>query len=175
MATATTNRILCETCVKERATAKCAGCMRNFCITHFTEHRRSLDTQFEEIEVNRDVFRQTLLQITTEPRTYPLMTKIDQWEKESIATIRHSAEGMRLSLITHVNGHAARLEEKLNKLTEELRQSRQGDDIIETDLQQWKKDLEDFTDELNQPRNIKIQTNSIPLINQLQIDIICKY
>ena len=165
------SRTPCATCEKEKATATCAGCLQSFCGQHFTDRRQLLDTQFEEIEVHRDLFRQTLLQQITEPKTHPLMLQVDQWEQNSIRIIQEAAEETRLVLATHTTGHTGQLEEKLSQLTDELRQSRQENDIIESDLQRWKEELEQLTEEFNKPMHIIIQQGTTPLINQLQIEI----
>jgi len=56
-------------------------------------------------------------------------------------------------------------------LTDQLRQSREEDDIIETDLQNWKEKFTELTEKLNNPSHITIQQNTIPLINKLGVDL----
>lgn len=164
-----TERTQCATCLKERGVAKCAGCLKNFCLNHLNEHRQLLTKQFDEIETSRDLFRQTLLQQTTEPEQHPLIQQIDQWEQESIARIRQVAEDTKLLLATYINEHVIDIEEKLAKLTNQLQQSREMDDIIETDLDTWKEELAQLTEEFNKPSHITFERPPNALINAINV------
>ncbi len=163
MATSKNDRTYCATCEKEKAIAKCAGCLRNFCLNHLREHRQQLTKEFDEIESSRNLFRQMLIQQINEPQ--------NKWEHESIYKIRQMAEETKILVGTYINEHAIQLEEKLTKLTDQLQQSRQMDDIIETDLQIWKEELTRLTEQFNTPSHITIQPRPIPLINQLGVEI----
>ena len=70
--------------------------------------------------------------------------------------------------MTEVN---MKLEDKLNKLTDELRKSRQENDFFEPNLDQWKEELVRLKNELNEPSNVAIRHNSTPLITKIQVDI----
>jgi len=59
----------------------------------------------------------------------------------------------------------------LNKLTNQLKLSRQEDDIIEIDLEKWKEELQQMTEQFNKPSNITIEQSSIPLINKIHVNI----
>lgn len=39
---------------------KCGGCLKDFCFNHMTNHRQELSKQLDEIQITRDLFRQTL-------------------------------------------------------------------------------------------------------------------
>ena len=65
MATST-GRTRCFTCNKEKATSKCAGCLKDFCYNHLGDHRQQLASQLDEIEIHRDLFRQSLNEQTTD-------------------------------------------------------------------------------------------------------------
>jgi hypothetical protein len=136
-----------------------------------TDHRQGLNKQLDEIEVTRDLFRQTLIQQTIEPQKHPLILQIDKWEEDSIYKIRQAAEETRLLIVTYINEHITLLDQKLVKLTDQLRQSREEDDIIETDLQNWKEKFTQLTEQFNKPSHITIQKSTIPLINKLNIDL----
>src|SRR5690348_2978021 len=63
MATAT-GKARCVICEKEKSTLRCEGCLQTFCYNHVADHRQQLSKQFDEIEVTRDLFRQTLTEQT---------------------------------------------------------------------------------------------------------------
>ena len=55
-----------------------------FCFNHLTDHRQELSQQLDEIEINRDIFRQTLNEQINNPKKHSLIKQIDQWEEDSI-------------------------------------------------------------------------------------------
>lgn len=162
-------RIPCATCIKERGIAKCAGCARNFCLKHLNEHRQVLTNQLDGIETSRDLFQQTLIQQKTEPQQHPLIQHINQWEEESIVRIRQAAEDARVLAGTYIDEHATQLGEKLAKLTAQLQRSRETDDIIETDLENWKEQLEQLEDHFKKPSHITIERRPTALINAIDV------
>jgi hypothetical protein len=163
-------KVRCVTCGKERATSKCAGCLQDFCFNHLGEHRQQLNKQLDEIEVHRDLFRQTLTEQTIHRNKHPLIQQINKWEQESIQKIKETAEETRQLLVKHTNNNITDIEQKLNQLTNQIRLSREENDIIETDLQKWKEELQQMTEQLNKPSNIKIHQDSTTLINKIQVE-----
>jgi chromosome segregation ATPase len=174
MATATIkNR--CVVCGKEKASVKCEGCSRTFCYNHMTDHRQELSKQLDEIEVTRDLFRQTLTEQSTEPRKHPLIQQIDQWERQSIDKIRQTADKARQLLLTHTTSHVTKIEVKLGKLTDQLRQNREESDFVETDLNHWKDELTRLTKEFAEPPNISIRQDTTSLVTNILVDVHSRY
>jgi len=171
MATGTTNRNLCDACGKAKGISKCEGCGKIFCYNHFGNHRQELNNQLDEIEVTRDLFRQILTEQTTEPQKHTLMQQINDWEHDSIKRIRQTANEAREMLLKHTTKHINEIEVKLNKLTDQLRQSRQENDFVETDLRQWKEQLSQFTSELNKPSTVTLQQDSKALVTKIYVNI----
>jgi len=163
----------CVTCEKEKATSRCVGCLQDFCFNHLAEHRQQLNKQLDDIQIHRDLFLQTINEKTTNNSQKDLfIQQIDQWEHESIQKIKQTAEEIRHIVSIHTNDNFGPTKDKLNKLTEELKNSREKDDIIETDLQKWKEELQQIKEELNRQStpNIIIQQSSTPLINKIQVE-----
>jgi len=173
MATAT-GKARCISCGKEKAVMKCGGCSQDFCFNHMTDHRQELSKQMDEIEVTRDLFRQTLTEQTSKPQKHALMQQIDQWERDSINKIRQTAEEARKLLLKHTAEQFNEMEVKLNKLTHQLRESRQENDFIETDLRQWKQQLEKLKDELGKPSKITVRDGSTPLVAKIYVSVSSK-
>jgi chromosome segregation ATPase len=170
MATAT-GKSRCATCDKGNAILKCGGCTQDFCYNHFGDHRQQLNTQLGEVEVNRDLFRQTLSEQTAEPQKHSLIKQIDQWERDSIKKIRQATEEARQTLLQHTNTHIKHIEVKLNKLTDQLRQGREENDFVETDLRHWNEQLTQLTNELNKQSNISLRHDSKPFVTKLYVEI----
>jgi hypothetical protein len=170
MATAT-GKTRCTICSKEKATIKCGGCKEDFCYKHWEPHRQELNKQLDEIEVNRDLFRQSLTQQTKQPNNHILIQQIDQWKQKSIRIIEQVAEEARKTVLKTTNENIHQLEERLNNLTIQLRQSREDDDVNEISLRQFQEELERLTKELTKPQNISIRENSTSFINKIYVDV----
>ena len=147
----------CIICEKERATSRCGGCLKDFCFNHFLEHRQELSQQLDDLENRRNVFRQTLSEQTTEPQRHSLIEQINQWEKDSIEKIRRTAEEAKELLLNHTTEHIEKIEVKLKKLTEKVKEIRKENDFNEIDLNQLKDKLQQLEEELHQPSNISIE------------------
>jgi len=141
---ATTTKVLCVICDKGKGTFKCEGCLQTFCSKHSSNHRNELGKQLEEIEIKHDLVQETLNQQIENIREHSLIKKIDQWEEQSIEKIRRTADDIRNEVFQHITKHNNDIKEKLQKFSNQLRQSREEDDFIETDLQQWKEKLEEL-------------------------------
>jgi chromosome segregation ATPase len=131
-----------------------------------------LSRQLDDVIVNRDLFRQTLTEHISKSQKNELIQQIDQWERDSIKQIQKIAEEARQVVFKHTTEHIRELETKLNKLTEQLRQSREENDFFETDLCRWNDELARLTQELAKPSNINIRQDATPLITKIGVDII---
>ena len=161
----------CATCGKGNAILKCGGCSRDFCRQHFGDHRQQLETQLEEVEVNRDLLRQTLSEQAAEPQKHSLIKQIDRWERDSIRRIQQAAEEARQTLLQQTTTHIRHIEVELNELTDRIRHGRKEEDFIETDLRYWNKQLAELTEELNKPPNISLRHDSKPFVTKLYVEI----
>ena len=170
MATAI-SKARCATCNKQRSTSKCAGCSQDFCYKHLTDHYLILSQQLDEIEVHRDLFRQTLTQQTTNPPEHPLIKQIDQWERDSISKIQQTAQESRQILLQHTTAHINQIEIDLAQLTDQMREIRQENDVNEIDLTYLGEKLTQLEKELDHPSNISIEQDCASLINKISVVI----
>jgi hypothetical protein len=164
-----TGRGECKICGKERRAVKCEGCSQIFCFDHLPVHRQQLSDELNEIETNRDIFRQTLNEHTDNPEKHSLIQQIDQWEKDSIKKIKRTAKECRQLLLQHSTENIYRIEAKLADLTEQIRQIRKEDDFNEIDLRQFKQKLVKLTKQLDQPSNVSILQDSTSLIKNISV------
>jgi chromosome segregation ATPase len=163
-------RTRCVTCGKDnKATLRCGGCLQEYCYSHLTDHRQELGKQLDEIEVTRDLFRQTLTQQTAESEKHALIQQINDWERDSIKQIRCTAEEARQTLLQHTIDHVKQIEVDLNQLTDQLRQSREDNDFFETDLHHWNEELKRLSKELTQPTNINLRRDTTSFINKISV------
>jgi len=171
----TTGKAQCVTCRKEKSTVICDGCSQRFCVNHFGDHRKELSKLFDKIEVNRDLFRQAFNEQTAKPDNHLLMKQIDQWEQESINKIKQTADEARQLLQKYTVEHLTKLEVKLNKLTSQLRESREENDYSETDIHQWTKHLTRMTTELDISSHITVKHESTSLVNKISVHLAGKH
>jgi hypothetical protein len=170
MATAA-GKTRCVICDKKKATFKCGGCLQEFCFQHVKGHRQELNNQLDEIEVNRDIFRQSLTQQIEQPNNHILIQQIDEWERNSIKNIQQTAEETRQILLNNINEYSHQIIIKLNELTNQLRKTRQENDFNETAVRHFDEELKLLTNELTKPSHISIQENSQPLINKISVEV----
>jgi chromosome segregation ATPase len=164
-----TRKTRCIICEKDKATAKCSGCLEDFCFNHLAEHRQQLGKQLGELEKKRNSFRQNFTEQTTNPQKHSLIQQINQWENDSINKIKQTAEEARQLLLDHTREHFNVIEIKLTKLTEELKRIRDENDFNEIDLKEFKEKLEQLEERLNKPSNISILQDSSSFINKISI------
>ena len=65
------------------------------------------------------------------------MTKIDQWEKESIVRIQQRANDLRAEFFERMAIESETLSAKIRQISEQLIESREIDNFVEKDLLQW--------------------------------------
>jgi hypothetical protein len=169
--TSSTGKTRCILCDKDRATLRCGGCLQEFCYKHSGDHRQELTKQLDEIEVNRDLFRQSLIQQIEQPNNHILIQQINQWEQESIKKIQQTAEETRQILFKDTDRYVHEIETNLSKLTDQLRDCRQEDDFNEINLGQFQEKLDRLTEELIQLRNISIQEDPTTFINKVYVEM----
>ena len=163
----------CVQCGKERSAVRCEGCLKTFCYKHLADHRQELSQQLDDIETNRNLFRQTLnLNITSSSQQkHQLIQQIDDWKKESIRKIVRTADKCKTLVLKHITQPVEQVEIGLSTLTEDLRYIRRENDCNEADLMQLNARLEQLTKDLDQIGNIVIEGDSIPLVNNIAVAV----
>jgi hypothetical protein len=161
----------CTTCGKGRAAYMCVGCSKYFCFQHLGEHHQILEKQLDDIENERNLFCQTLIEQKTDPLKHPLVQQIDKWERDSIKKIQQTAEESKQLLVQHIPGHIDKVETKLANLTENLKQTRQENDINEIILNELEEQLIRLKKELVKPPDVSIQYDSSPFVTKIAVVI----
>jgi hypothetical protein len=169
MAKVTTGKGRCITCDKEKSAVKCEGCSQIFCFDHLPNHRQELSVQLDQIELNRDLFRQTLNEQMNNSKKHSLIKEIDQWEEDSIKLIQQTANECRQVLRQHTNQHFNQIETNLTILTDQLRRTRQENDFNEIELNEFKQKLTQLAKQLDKPSNVSLQQGSASFINKISV------
>ncbi|CAF0967912.1 unnamed protein product [Adineta ricciae] len=164
---ASTKRV-CGKCNKGAGTAMCYGCEQAFCTKHFIEHRQELAQQMEYIGQEHDVLQRDL---THDHSKHALLTRINQWEQESLTKIQIAAQAARTTLQQLLNRPKNNLQVSISKVTEELQSSRELDDYTELDIKRWTDQLQEFRKILDCPIpvNLEYEKDSRSAIRLLKI------
>ncbi|CAF1121161.1 unnamed protein product [Rotaria sordida] len=98
---------------------------------HMNEHKQVLAQQLDELILDHDQ-----LQESSESCHYSPITKIDEWERESIVKIHEIADNLRQELRIKFEKYTNQFSQRLKQLSEELKKIRNDNDFMESDLQQ---------------------------------------
>ncbi|CAF1374226.1 unnamed protein product [Rotaria sp. Silwood1] len=164
-----TGKAQCSKCNKVKSAVRCEGCLRMFCYEDLPRHHQELSKELDEIESNRNLFRQTLTEQTREPKNHSLIKQINQWEEDSIKKIKQTAHECRQILLQHMAEHITQIEVNLAQLTDKLKETRQENDFNEIILNQFKNTLTQLAKELDKPLNISIKQENTVLINPISV------
>jgi hypothetical protein len=157
---------------KQIGVAQCEGCQRMFCSPHFSHHRQQLSEEIDLIIIEHDQLKNKLTEKVNNLQSHQLLKKINDWEKESIEIIQKKAEELRHNLIQLETTRSDELSQKLQSFSEQLNKCRDQSDYIETDLQRWRKYLEDLHSNLASSTAIDINRHeNIPIVSQPYIDV----
>ena len=160
---------------KQMATANCEGCLQALCTKHFVEHRRVLEKEMNEVISEHDQLQYTLNLQAEQPNSHPLMKEINEWEKLSIVKIQQKANELRQELLKHATGHIMEMSKNLRSLSENLKKGQEEDSFVETDLQGWKKILDELKSNFTSPSTFRInQQSTNPLVHDLSVVVIGK-
>lgn len=146
-------------------------CSQKFCFDHFRDHQIELQKEFDQIEIECDLFRQAFTKQIDNGQQHSAIEQINRWEQNSIQLIQHIAEQARQSMFGRTAERRKKIEEDLTRLTNQLCENREDVCFVETDLRCWKRELDKLTDQLNQSLNVLIEYNSTPLINKLVLNL----
>jgi len=161
----------CSICNDEEDTYECKGCSQIFCYIHLSDHRENINKDFNQIEDDYNLFRQKLYDQKDDPEKYSLVKEIDQWKIDSINKIEQTAEECKQSLINYTNKYLIEIENKLNKLTNEIKEIRKKNKFNEIYLNETKENLNKLKEELDKSSNILIQQESSTFINKIFVII----
>lgn len=172
MAASTPQKALCATCGKVSGVFTCRGCRQDFCVPHVAEHRHELGKQMDELTLEHDRLRQTVIEQSADVRQHPLMRDIHEWEQRCIDKVHQLADDARKKTEALLGAARTKLDESLTKIAGELQRARRDDDFFEPDLQQWMHAIEQLKNELAQPANIRVpRVNDEALSAMLQLPV----
>jgi len=160
---ATTSKPCCITCRKEITVLKCETCFQRDWSSQSTVHCQ---------ETNEGIVnRQTLTEQTAISQKHGLIQQVDDWECNSINQIRQTAEEARWLIVKHTTERISQIEEKLIKLTDQLRQCHQKNDFVSKNVREWQGDLAQLSKQLETPSTITVRQVSTPIFTKIHVDL----
>jgi hypothetical protein len=158
---------------KQPAAALCEGCSKALCTKHFIDHRRLLGEEMDVIISEHNHFQHILNEQTINRDSHPLFKQIDEWEKESIIKIQQKAKELREQLFHLTTVHWNELSKRLRNLSEQLKEGREHDSFVETDLQQWEKTMANLKAKFISPSTFTISRHDeSPIVQNISINFI---
>lgn len=165
--TPTTRR--CCVCRKERGAFTCDGCSQSFCRNDLKIHLETFSGQLEEMCNDHDELQQAINEQRGGSGKHPLIQQVDHWEEESIKRIKQTADECRRRLIDYMHEHINEMETQLNKLAERLKQTRQGNEFNEIDLNELKEKLTKLDAALKTPLSVSVEQERTSFIGKISV------
>ncbi|CAF1043977.1 unnamed protein product [Adineta ricciae] len=150
------NKTLCCTCNKPKITYSCKGCLQEFCSTHLSAHRETLN---EELNLIIDDYNQFKQMLSEQVRKYSILKLIDQCEMNSTATAPKIA-GNYASFLEDQQIFLNYFQEKSNCLIKQIEEIREEDEFNEMNLNYLKDELRKMTEECNNSVNRPLEQYS---------------
>ncbi|CAF3397561.1 unnamed protein product [Rotaria socialis] len=170
MATAVINSTQCFKCKKEKSNLyPCGGCSENFCSQDLPKHHQEHVLELEKIVTDCDTFQQNISEQQQDLNHRPLIQQVNEWERDSIMKIKHTAEDCRQRLIKSTDDNIIEMKKKLNQFIADLRKLRDDDDFNEIHLNKSRLLLEEMKKKLEQPLNVYILEEPTSFINKISI------
>ena len=161
----------CTTCRQAAGVFTCRGCSKVFCLNHTNEHRRMLEKEMNGIILSHDHLKRHITSEQADQYYQRLLEDIDQWERQSIEIIRHTAADTReqLAMIRRENYDHAN--EKLTQLYSQLTKAQYDGGFFENELKQWKHSIDKLRHNLLKQENIEISSDNCinPFISKISI------
>ncbi|CAM4832467.1 unnamed protein product [Rotaria magnacalcarata] len=130
---------------KQRSSIMCTGCSQRFCQPHHKEHRESINKDFNCLIEEHDILRQRLFNETDDKNSTKsgLLKRIETWEKDMIKNIQATAATAKTRVIQMINEEKDQLKKTFTSAANELKTNQTGNDYVETDVQEWRQQLND--------------------------------
>ncbi|CAF1935235.1 unnamed protein product [Rotaria magnacalcarata] len=162
-------------CIKDckiRPTMTCLGCSKLlYCGPHHKEHRDHLHVKLLKVADNCNQLLEEIKALINDPQKHPLMKNIDEWETQSIAKIRRVAQKNREELLPYVKNCIPQVEMKLASLITEVRQNPDDCGFMDTDIENWTKELERIKATLNSPPDFNIRLDSTEFLSKICLKV----
>ena len=158
----------CATCMQNSDEQKakpsitsCEGCHQAFCLSHFVEHRQTLNKTLDDIAGQRDVLRSRIEELSTRMPKEDFQT-IHDWKNRMLQMVNEAAkdaqEKLQQLLITE-------MERECSELTRQITTYRNNEDYFEIDMEKLQSQIGKLNEELNDLPNLHRIELHLPTLN----------
>ena len=152
-------RAPCSSCNVQPGTTSCEGCAKKFCHRCLNDHRDALINKLEVLANNRNEIKEEFDRSFT---TNSLAAKqIDQWAREMHQRIDQVAQKAKEQVQRAMSRTSDGIRKKLNQVTEEIQQKQKIGEVLDTDVDSIRKDLQALQRNIQQmSQEIRIDTSN---------------
>ncbi|CAF0937630.1 unnamed protein product [Adineta ricciae] len=150
----------------------CDGCQQMFCARHVGEHRQELGTELENAMQEYNCIQEQSNQLTFDRS---VLEKIDAWEKRSLDKIKQAAEKVRGDFHRWCRDSHDRIKNECTELGTALASAHNRDDFSESELDKWKKTLNDLKTKLQSITKVSIVEDRQMPINLIKMDHVTSF
>lgn len=153
------NRKSCIKCTDGVGHILCGRCDQWMCTKHFNEHREAFGAEMNQIRREHEDLLRICYRETYD--RHPLFLRINNWEQQSIAKIRHAADEARLNLKKHLDQIKNQLKLSLAQVTREQLAVRDKQNYTELQVKKWIEQLNELREKIEKPKTIEIHNDKI--------------
>ncbi|UJR06723.1 hypothetical protein I4U23_011012 [Adineta vaga] len=137
-----------------------------FCARHVNEHRQELSIQLDNTMQEHNCIQEQSNQLTINEST---LKQIDAWEKKSIDKIKQIADKTRADFLQWYQNAHDQIKRECTELGKTLAIAHDQDDFSESNLNQWKKLLDNLQKQLDSTTKVNIVEDHRLTINLIKI------
>ena len=128
------------------------------------------DTDVEGLNKKLQLLESDLKQYQENALQHPLMKRIEQWQQDAIVLILRTANDARITIINQLNKFLEKKSIDLTKLTEEIKQIDDENDLQEIQLTNLRGRLQKLHGQIKKPNHIQLKESST-LVKRLYVDV----
>ncbi|CAF1591419.1 unnamed protein product, partial [Didymodactylos carnosus] len=149
---------ICANCNSRQVTVDCHGCAQPFCDQCMAVHRDELSHQLDNIVNVRNELQQSLS--SSNGNEIAFFAKVDEWQRNVINKVLEIAENAKQNIREILVSKTTSYNQKLNQISNEVKQRRQNNDFTENDLHKLREQLGELNDNIKDiSKSIEIDTS----------------
>ncbi len=141
----------CFTCTKAPGAYFCAGCKVYFCMKDLKNHHGQLLNELDVLVEDRNNLQEKITKATQQNHSdNDLLSKIDEWEKTTVAKVKQAADRARQQITTVLNSKHTEITTKFETFSKELVHMKETEEFAHDDLTRLQQMIQDLSQDLKQ-------------------------
>ena len=152
-------RLPCSSCNVQPGTTSCEGCAKKFCHRCLNDHRDALINKLEVLANNRNELKEEFDRSVT--NNSAAAQQIDQWARDMHQKIDQVAQKAKEQVQRAMSRTSDGIRKKLSQVTEEIQQRQKIGEVLGTEVDSIRKDLQKLERNIQQmSQEIRIDTSN---------------